>query len=418
LAAGLCAFLAVGCGGEDSTSVGLGLSTNEAPPAGGGATGAPGSDTGGAAAGPLYAIATQVIGADSSTSFVRLVSSLDVDEIELGAAREYNGRASVGTVGEWLFVMDGEEPIIERFSVGADGSLTERGQLSFANYGLPYWSIAPWGNTMVSPTKAYFTNPGDGSLIVWNPTSMEIVREIPLPGLASADLELQAGPAHLRGDRLFRLFSWANFDTFEFSRAPQQLGVYDAVSDELLALVEDNRCPAVYSAPFEDETGALYFSNHVWSPMEALVKGAPQSCSLRVLPGETTFDPNWQLSYADFAGGREGAVLRYLGNGQALADIFHDERTTITTDTDPSELGESSNWRLWSVDLETGTGAPVEGLDFKPGGYNDVHVGGRSFILMPSADYARTTAYELVDGAAVRRFAVQGLSSHMVELSF
>jgi hypothetical protein len=36
---------------------------------------------------------------------------------------------------------------------------------------------------------------------------------------------------------------------------------------------------------------------------------------------------------------------------------------------------------------------------------------------MPSADYARTTAYELVDGAAVRRFALQGLSSHMVELS-
>jgi len=36
---------------------------------------------------------------------------------------------------------------------------------------------------------------------------------------------------------------------------------------------------------------------------------------------------------------------------------------------------------------------------------------------MPSADYASTTAYELVDGNAVRRFAVQGLASHMVELA-
>jgi hypothetical protein len=420
LAAGVCVVLAMACGGEDATSVGLGLSTREAPPAGGGDPGTPGGNTAVATVGPFYAIATQVYGADfsASTSFVRLVSSLDVDEIELGSAREYNGRASVGTVGEWLFVMDGEEPIIERFSVGADGSLAQQGQLSFANYGMPYWSIAPWGNTMVSPTKAYFTNPADGSLIVWNPSSMEIVREVPLPALATPDLELQAGPAHLRGDRLFRLFSWASFDSFEFSRAPQQLGVYDALSDELLALVEDNRCPAVYSEPFEDEAGNLYFSNHVWSPMEALVKGAPPSCSLRVLAGETTFDPDWQLRYSDFANGREGAVLRYLGNGQALADIFHDERTTITTDTDPAELGESSNWRLWSVDLETGTGAPVEALDFKPGGYNHVRVGGRSFILMPSADYARTTAYELVDGAAVRRFALQGLSSHMVELSF
>jgi hypothetical protein len=101
----------------------------------------------------------------------------------------------------------------------------------------------------------------------------------------------------------------------------------------------------------------------------------------------------------------------------ALADIFYDERVKISAATDPTALGESSNWRLWSVDLRAGTGAPIEGLDFKPGGYNDVHVGGRSFILMPSADYARTTAYELVDGKALRRFGIRGLSSHMVELS-
>jgi hypothetical protein len=402
----LCAILAVACGGDDATSVDEATSVNEALPAG--------------TVGPFYAVATEVYGADfaTSTSFVRLVPSLDVAEIDLASAREYNGRATVGSVGNWLFIMDGEQPIVERFTVAADGSLTLDGELSFANYGMPYWTIDAWGNTMVSPTKAYFSNPGDGSLIVWNPTSMEIVREIPLPALAPGDLELQSSPAYLRGDRLFRLFSWASFDTFEFSRAPQQLGVYDTASDELLSLVEDNRCPAIYSEPFADEAGAVYFSNHVWSPMETLVKGAPQSCSLRVLAEETSFDPDWQFRYADFAGGREGAVLRYLGNNQALADIFHDERTTITSDTDPSELGTSSNWRLWAVDLAAGTGAPIEGLDFKPGGYNDVHVGGRTFILMPSADYARTTGYELVDGAAVRRFEIAGSSYHMVELSF
>lgn len=418
-AAGVSAVLAVACGGEEGTSVGEATAVGAAQPADGGDPGAPGGSTVGAV-GPFYAIATEVYGADfsTSTSFIRLVSSLDVPEIDLASAREYNGRATVGTVGKWLFIMDGAQPIVERFTVGADGSLTLDGELSFANYGMPYWTIDAWGNTMVSPTKAYFSNPADGSLIVWNPTSMSIDREIPLPELASGDLELQSSPAILRGDRLFRLFSWANFDTFEFSRAPQQLGVYDTVSDELLTLVEDNRCPAVYSEPFEDEAGALYFSNHVWSPMETLVKGAPQSCALRVLAGETTFDPGWQFRYADFAEGREGAVLRYLGNGQALADIFYDERTSITSETDPSDLGQSSNWRLWSVNLESGTGAPIEGLEFKPGGYNDVHIGDRTLILMPSADYARTTAYELVDGTAVSRFAIQGSSYHMVELSF
>ena len=412
--AALCAFLAAGCGGDDSTTVGEATAVGAASP------GAGNEAETGAASGAFYAIATQLYGADfsSSTSLVQLVSSLDVGEIDLGSAREYNGRATVGTVGGWLFIMDGEDPIVERFIVGADGSLTPDGQLSFANYGMPYWSIDDWGNTMVSPTKAHFTNPGDETLIIWNPTTMEIVRDIPLPVAASADLELQSAPAFLHGDRLFRLFSWVNFDTFEFSRVPQQLAVYDTATDELVSLREETRCPAVYSVPFEDEAGNLYYSNHVWSPMETLVKGAPESCSLRVLAGQTSFDPTWQLRYADFAEGRQGAVLRYLGNGQALADIFHAERTAITDATDPSELGESSNWRLWTVDVGAGTGAPIEGLDFKPGGYDVVRVGGRSFVLMPSAaNYARTTAYELDGSTAVQRFSIQGSSYHMVELT-
>lgn len=430
------ALAATACGGADTTQVvGEATAVEEALPnadvdgaTGDGTTGAGTAsiDTGSGQEAPaaprvepLYAIATQVYGADfsSSTSFVRLLSSLDAGEIDLGVAREYGGRATVGTVGRWLFVMDGEQPIIDRFSVAADGTLTLEAQLSFANYGMPYWAIAPWGNTMVSPTKAYLSNPADGSLLIWNPTTMQIVGEIPLPVAASPELELQVSPAHLRGDRLFILFSWANWETFEFASVPQQLAVYDTTNDQISKVVEETRCPALYSAPFVDEAGDLYFSNHVWSPMETLVKGAPQSCSLRVLAGEEAFDATWQLRYADVADGREGAVLRYLGDGKALADIFYDERATISDATDPSELGESSNWRLWNVDLQAGTGAPVEGLDFKPGGYNDVHLGGRSFILMPSADYARTTAYELVDGDAVQRFAVQGLSSHMVELA-
>src|SRR5690349_18491114 len=117
-----CALLAVACGGEDATSVGGEASVvNEALPGAG-------------AVGPFYAIATEVYGADfsTSTSFIRLVPSLDVAEIDLASAREYNGRATVGTVGKWLFIMDGEQPIVERFTVGTDGSLTLDGELSFA----------------------------------------------------------------------------------------------------------------------------------------------------------------------------------------------------------------------------------------------------------------------------------------------
>ena len=47
-----------------------------------------------------------------------------------------------------------------------------------------------------------------------------------------------------------------------------------------------------------------------------------------------------------------------------------------------------------------------------------MRVGGHTYILMPSDDHARTTGYEIIDGAAAQRFAIQGSMYHMVELRF
>jgi hypothetical protein len=114
--------------------------------------------------------------------------------------------------------------------------------------------------------------------------------------------------------------------------------------------------------------------------------------------------------------GREAGILRYLGGGRALLDVFHHERATFTAESDSQELANTPNWRLWAVDLEARTGAPVEGLDFKAGGYQDVQVDGRTFLMVPNDDYSETTGYEVVDGQAVPGFRVQGSAYHMVKV--
>ena len=108
--------------------------------------------------------------------------------------------------------------------------------------------------------------------------------------------------------------------------------------------------------------------------------------------------------------------MRYLGGGKALLDVFHAERAAIDAATDPEELANTPNWRLWSVDLETKTGAPVEGLDFKAGGYQDVTLGERTFLMVPNEDYSETTAFEVVNSQAVQGFSIQGSAYHMVQL--
>jgi hypothetical protein len=252
--------------------------------------------------------------------------------------------------------------------------------------------------------------------VVWNPSTLEIVGEIAGPEVLRDGWDLES-VAIVRGNRLFRIFSYLDYDSWRFDSSTQYLAVYDVENDRLSNLVQDSRCPLLYSRPFVDEANDIYFSGWVWTAAETLMNGAPKNCALRVRAGEESFDPDWQLTYSDdVTEGREAGILRYLGGGRALLDVFHHERASVDGAISTEELSNTPNWRLWSVDLEGRTGAPVEGLDFKAGGYQDVSVGGRTFLMVPNDDYSETTAYEVEGGQAVAGFEIRGSSYHMVEL--
>jgi hypothetical protein len=373
----------------------------------------------GAAVESLYAVPAERLSEDfsSSTSYVPLVESLDVDVIGLDKAREVVGRASVMTVGKWLFIAGTTEPRADRYEVQDDGSLVEAGSISFANYGVPeFFYIDYIGNVTISETKAYAFNRSDGSHIVWNPTTLEITGEIEAPEIPLDRGTLESA-AIVRGNRLYRTFGFVDYTAWAFSTDVQYLAVYDTESDELIDLIEETRCAPAYSRPFVDESNDLYFSGWVWTAAEAVLNDAPKNCALRIRDGEETFDADWQLTYADdLTDGREGGILRYMGNGQALLDVLHHEEEDLDGDISSKELSESSSWRLWSVDLEKKTGAPVEGLDFKAAGYQDVRVGDRTFLMVPNDDYSETTGYEVVDGEASRVFRIPGSSYNIVQV--
>jgi hypothetical protein len=367
----------------------------------------------------LYAVPSEVYGADfaTSTSYVPLVPSLDVARIELDDAREVDGRASIGAVGESLYIASSSAPVVERFAVQADGALKAAGSLNFSNYGVPeFFAIDAWGAVWVNAQKAYIFNGTDGSHVVWNPTTMEITGSIDSPGLVQEGYNFES-VAVVRGNRMYRVFTFLNYDSWEFLAAPQYLAVYDLEQDELLEVIEETRCPQLYSRPFIDEKGDIYFSGWVWTPGLTLTGDYPASCALRIKADEDSFDPDWQLNFAaDVTAGREAGIMRYLGDGKALLDVFYDERVMIDDRTDPQELANTPNWRLWSIDLESKTGGPIEGLDFKAGGYQDVQVGERTFLMVPNEDYSETTGYEVVDGEARPGFRIQGSSYDMVKL--
>jgi hypothetical protein len=346
-----------------------------------------------------------------SNSYLSLLESLDVPAIDVNQAREYpGGRAFVRTYDGAVFVGAPTAPTVTRYSVTDDDELVEEGTISFANFGLTSGGIDDWGLTFVSPTKAYLWSSVDGAHIVWNPSTMDVLSEIPLPAeLQRPGFTLDTSSAMVRGNRLYRSLYWADYNLAELS-TDHVLLVYDLTTDRLLEVVPEARCPGLGNRTHMDEAGNIYFSNWIWNLAGILMRGAPDSCVLRIPPGSDRFDPSWSLSFTELSGGHHGGMFTYIGGGKGLVSIFDETRTSFDATTDPFAYAGSGNWSIWNVDLATRTGAPVEGIPPNAGAYTPALLDGRLFLLVPQAGWAVADLYEVRDGKGTPGLKIPGWS--------
>ena len=410
----LAALVAAGISGCGSDA---GISSPGGNTGGTGGSGGAGGGSDDAGTGdPLYAISTEIMSDDGSTSYVRTLRSFDGGEIDITKAREFAGRATIAAYNGSLYVADGETPSVLRFSVDADGNLTETGRVSFLNYGQASVALDDWNNTFVSPTKAYMVDWASGAQIVWNPTAMTISGQIEIPGLVKKGWEIDGTPGVVRGNRLYRVFVWGSWETYSFAE-DQSLVVIDVETDQVVSTATERRCPALNNRVTRDESDNLYFSNWIYNVPATLTSGAAKSCALRINAGSDSFDPSWSLPYATMTEGREAAGFVYLSGNRGLLDVFHQERVTIDANTDPIDLALSNNWRMWTVDLTSRTAKQVEGLDWLAGGFSVVTLEQRSIVMVPGVNYARTYGYEVsAEGNAVKRFETRGWSSQLIRV--
>lgn len=384
-----------------------------------GGCGSDDSDAQANAAGPLYAIMYEVYDDSGSTSYLSLLDSLDADAIDLDQAIEYgSGRAFIQSYNGWLFVGDAESPTVKRYSLAENGQLILDDSIGFGNYGLPEGAFDSWNVTFINPNKAYLLDFIEGTTIIWNPTTMEIIGDIPAPEeFYREGLSLEGTPGVVRDGLLFRTFDWANYDEAAYS-TDILLAVYDVETDQIVKLEQETRCPVPGNLVHQDEAGNIYFSNWVWPVAGTIMRDAPESCVLRINAGETSFDPEWTLSYPDVTDGHHGAMFTYIADGRALVSAFYDERTSFDETTDPWSYVGSNNWRVWDVNLNDMSGTPLRGLDFNGGAYTPVQFDGRLFLMVPGGeedDYA-TQLFEIVDGEAIPYIKLPGWSYQFVKL--
>jgi len=389
-----CSALSLGCGGDDTQSV---TEPNQPDP---------GTE-------PLYAVETLIFGDDGSSSYVSLLPSLETQgTVGLASAREFAQFAPADPVAGDIVVVDGEAPELTRFAVSDQAEWTDRGTLSFAQYSSTTLDTPIY----VSETTAY-TAFETTNFAIWNPAELTIDGEIPAPdGMPrtrgdSSELSVARGYSHtLRGDTLFQPYYWADSE-FDLYSEVSQISVLDRQENGVTGLL-DVACPHLHITS-EDEDGNVYFSNGKLSIAAAVaLPDQPKNCFVRVNAGEEEVDLTSLVHFADLTQGREGSNLFYVGKGIALFNVYHAELDPPGLDV--AGIKASANYHLWTLDLESGQAAMLEGIGFNGGQFVTFRIDERVYVAIPSGDFFSTEVYEVLDsGQAEKRFDTEGWAFKM-----
>ena len=383
-------------------------------PSGDGAAVLPGEGTP-AEPGPVYAMMTQVYDTDDRTVYISLSDTIDMTELSLDGAREFGGVANFAAVGGRLLVSDGYQPLITEFEITADLQWVQGRSVSFASY--PLQDNANFYYQFILDDQTAYLPFESSKRLIWDPAAMEIRGVMEESSLQPTrdGLMLEAG-----GNRngvsyegaVLQAFFYHDEDWFVFSPT-SQIVAYDPQTHEEMSVI-DVPCPGLAIAT-HDEAGNTYFGSWDYMPTQALYGIGPAPCVARVRP-DLTLDEAFTTDFTEWTGGRYVSNFRYVAEGRAIANVFHDEELSadFSAPLDPAVIEEVRNtgpaWRLWIFDLEAQTASPVEGIDVEMGsGAQCAVLEGRPFVFLPYGSYARSKVFEIgPSGVATERFDVVG----------
>lgn len=251
--------------------------------------------------------------------------------------------------------------------------------------------------------------------IVWNPANMTVVSSFSLQAAEpSAERTLELGENAVLRDDL--LYVPANYRTGDDGEAGTALVlVIDTRADELVKVIEDERCGNTLHAVLHDD-GAIYVATGtIGASFHAIGFPAdyPEPCLLRILPGETEFDPEFYRSLVELAGGRPAGRLIRGKAGHFYTSVLLEEELAEpvgSTDNIYAEW-EATAWRLHRFRLDrSGPALPMQELPLSSGGGRVLFADGTEYVQQVQNDLSKTTLYvPLEDGSFSRGVEVSGI---------
>jgi len=361
-----------------------------------------GSADGAGEVGSQPAVMLSVIGTspDARQTYVAAFDGVPTGEVQYDQMLEF-GDAYFYTFDGSIFVWEREEASITRFEVAEDFKLIRGKTVSFASYGLKYDGEL----TFISPSRAYMVVASQASVVVWDPSTMELGSSFAMPIPARADLDTFPIQIGVSGENVYWAFISMNYDAQKlYPKNVVAIAPKDA--DGPVTIVEDDRCVPSLGG-YLMTNGDVYLVGGADADAITLFNRAdnyPPSCVLRIKAGAATFDADYFFRLKDVTGSPSVVGTWRINDEKVLARVW-DPAEPLPEASD--DYWSSQSFVSKSIDLSSQTSVDFPALP--KGGFSSNiadSVDDATYFSLPRADGGAEVAYRLEPDGITEAFTI------------
>ncbi len=358
-----------------------------------------------------FVAVVQIRGGTEASAAILIEDPADDVMLDLGEGLTIPGRGdAVGTPFEpdVLFTMTSEAPRIERYRVTRAGDFVNEGTLALDAVLLSPPQALTWRSAIfVSPEKAYLFDPFGARMILWNPTTMTVLGDAPLP----EDLEIPGpllfpvigGNSFVREGELVFTIGFTNSGTDQISET-SFIVFADTERDEVTRVLTPDECGYLLHG-WETAEGELLYGTDVFSTaFEAATDGdvGGPSCVLRVRGANFTTER--VAPPGDLTAGRRAGSFLFVSDTSAFVRVLDEDALPgPASSLTRIELNNNPYWRWGFIaDFASREFSEVEGSPLGAGFVTSVTQRGRRFALVSDTDFMGSRVVELFPDGTLR----------------
>lgn len=269
-----------------------------------------------------------------------------------------------------------------------------------------------------SKEKAFFVDSESVQVVVWNPSSMELIQTIPLEAPPEGELVAKwtSGIA-VTPDRVYVSTFWATGDgAWTTFGDHARLFAIDPETLEVVETTDDDRCQTLGPSGVASD-GTAYFSPWDYHTAVHSIFGegfGSTSCALRIRPGENALDAEYSVDLSELVGGLPAGGMVLVDDETALLHVWDNSLQEATPeDWEDKRWEPGYYWYRWEIGSDEAERLP----DQEPSteGSSFIRVDGKFASLEPNTEYTETTVRELrPDGTFKSGLKIPGWATTML----